>query len=43
MDKDLIEWLRLRINDESFEDVREIFLERDEEIRVAIKKDERRK
>jgi len=42
-DKDLTEGLRLRINDESFEDVKEIFLERNGEISVVKKKNERRK
>jgi uncharacterized membrane protein YcaP (DUF421 family) len=37
-DKDLMEGLRLRINDESFENVQEIFLERNGEISVVKKK-----
>jgi uncharacterized membrane protein YcaP (DUF421 family) len=42
-DKDLLEGLRLRINDESFEEVEEIFLERNGEISVVKKKKERGK
>jgi uncharacterized membrane protein YcaP (DUF421 family) len=42
-DKDLMEGLRLRINEEGFEEVREMFLERNGEISVVKKKDERRK
>jgi len=42
-DKDLMEGLRLRINDESFEEVEEIFLERNGEISVVKKKKERGK
>jgi len=37
------EGLRLRINDETFENVKEIFLERNGEISVVKKRDERGK
>ncbi|HVU57762.1 MAG TPA: YetF domain-containing protein [Puia sp.] len=42
-DKDLLEGLRLKINDERFEEVKEMFLERNGEISVVKKKDGRGK
>jgi uncharacterized membrane protein YcaP (DUF421 family) len=42
-DKDLLEGLRLKINEEDFDKVKEIFLERNGEISVVKKKEERGK